>query len=198
MNSSKWRILIFFMAMLQLPFIGNAQSEIDTVSVVPYDSIHKPKTAVILAAIIPSAGHIYNHIKRLPHHKSHLWWKLPIIYGGMGFSGYMIVNNHQQYKAFKQERINRLDVNYNPVNGDYALYADFQLLQIQEQYRKWRDLSVIGALGFYLLQIIDANVEAHLMHFDISDDMSLHISPILTAPTPFQFQSFGASVRLNF
>ncbi len=198
MNSSKWRILIFFMAMLQLPFIDNAQSEIDTVSVVPYDSIHKPKTAVILAAIIPSAGHIYNHIKRLPHHKSHLWWKLPIIYGGIGFSGYMIVNNHQQYKAFKQERINRLDVNYNPVNGNYALYADFQLLQIQEQYRKWRDLSVIGALGFYLLQIIDANVEAHLMHFDISDDMSIHISPLFQTNFSQNYTTFGASIKLSF
>lgn len=197
MNCLKLCILSFLVAIL-LPNVTFSQNEKDSLISLPYDSIHSPKRATILAAVLPSSGHIYNHFKRLPHHKSHLWWKLPIIYGGIGFSGYMIVSNHSNYKAFKQERINRLDLNYNPSNGDFGLYADFQLLQIQEQYRKWRDLSVIGALGFYLLQIIDANVEAHLMHFDISDDMSFQVMPLLHPNFNQSFTAIGVGFKLNF
>jgi len=48
---------------------------------------------------------------------------------------------------------------------------------LQSQYQRWRDLSVISFLGIYILQIIDANVEAHLFLFDSSDKLSFHLSP---------------------
>jgi hypothetical protein len=165
---------------------------------VPYDSIHSPKTATILAAIIPSAGHIYNHIKRLPHHKNRLWWKLPIIYGGIGGGVYMTRFNHIEFKAFKQERINRLDANYNYLAGEFSRYSTGQLAEIQEQYRKWRDMSIIATLGVYLLQLIDANVEAHLLHFDTSDDLSWYISPLFYTTQESRGLFSGLSIQFRF
>jgi len=192
--------IIFFFWLVLLPFtqVIIGQDVKDTIQELPFDSIHSPKKAVIFAAILPSLGHIYNDVKRLPHHKSHLWWKLPIIYGGLGAAGYFIVDNNRQFKAFKQERINRLDPLYDPLTGDYALYADFQLVQIQEQYRKWRDLSVIATLGVYLLQMIDANVEGHLMHFDMSNDLSFDFHPNVLYMNDYHTKAFGATLRLNF
>jgi hypothetical protein len=196
------RCLFIFFA-----FIGysNFFSQADSLLVVeatpkplPYDSVHSPKTATIMAAILPSAGHIYNHFKRLPHHKNKLWWKLPIIYGGIGGGIYLTGFNHGEFKAFKQERINRLNPDYDYLTGDFSLYSTGQLAEIQEQYRKWRDMSVIATLGFYLLQLIDANVEAHLMHFDTGNDLSWHFRPILYS-NYFSRQSYaGLSVRLMF
>jgi hypothetical protein len=137
-------------------------------------------------------------MKRLPHHKNKLWWKLPIIYGGIGGGVYMTGFNHSEFKAFKQERINRLDANYDYLSGNFSLYSTGQLAEIQEQYRKWRDMSVIATLGFYLLQIIDANVEAHLMHFDTSNDLTWHIRPTFLMPQLSTEICTGFSIRLQF
>jgi hypothetical protein len=198
-----WRGLIIFLAIAS---VLNGYAQKDTTSlpvllktdVIPYDSVHSPKTATILAAIIPSAGHMYNHLKKLPHHKNKLWWKLPIIYGGIGGGIYMTGYNHSEFKAFKQERINRLDPGYNYLSGSFSVYSTGQLAEIQEQYRKWRDMSVIATLGVYLLQLIDANVEAHLMHFDTSDDLSWNFRPVFfTAPFSKGMYT-GLTISLQF
>ena len=60
---------------------------------------------------------------------------------------------------------------------NYILYSSEQLKLIQNEYRRLRDFSIISFLGVYLLQIIDANVEAHLFLFDISDNLSINFKP---------------------
>ena len=141
------------------------------------DSIDKDNftyRSTIMSSIIPGIGQIHNNkIKPINIH-NRLWWKLPVIYGGLGTATYFMNFNHQEYRSIKDERLSRQTGN-SPVN--YIIYSSDQLRLIQNEYRRLRDFSIISFLGIYLLQIIDANVEAHLFLFDISDNLSFKFKP---------------------
>ena len=75
----------------------------------------------------------------------------------------------------------------------------------KDKYRRWRDLSIFATIGVYALSVIDAYVDASLSDFDISDDLSLHISPTifkdnsLTNPNqPFSSFAIGIFCELRF
>jgi hypothetical protein len=146
------------------------------------DTSHSPKKATLLSAALPGAGQIYNR----------KYWKTPIVWAGMGTSIYFIIDNQKNHKSFKNEYIFRIQ---NPGQvANYEAYSDDNLIVIQEQYRRWRDLSAVACLGVYLLQIIDATVDAHLLKFDISEDLTLHFTPAY-----FHVQnSPGLGIKLTF
>ncbi len=150
----------------------SAQEEADTLVL---DSIHSPKKATLFSAIIPGSGQIYNNFYRPKGTHSNLWWKLPIIYGGLGASVYYAMEYNKIFKAFFNERKNRLNPDYTPQL--YPQFTSEQLYPEQERFRKYRDYSIIAGLLVYTLNIIDANVEGNLLHFDISDDLSLQVRP---------------------
>lgn len=164
------------------------------VTEVEVDTAHSPKIATILSGVIPSSGLIYNQVYKVAGQKSTLWWKLPIIYGGLGAMTYLAVTNHQEYRMFKDERLARLDANYQ--STDLAFLSDSQLKVYQDQYDRWRNLSIIGGLLVYTLQLIDANVEAHLMHFDTSDNLSFNWKP--TVNVLGNSAAYGVSLRISF
>tara|TARA_B110001450_G_scaffold165812_1_gene154571 strand:- start:1 stop:552 length:552 start_codon:yes stop_codon:yes gene_type:complete len=141
------------------------------------DSIDKDNftyRSTIMSSIIPGSGQIHNNqIKPINIH-NRLWWKLPVIYGGLGTATYFMNFNHQEYRSIKDERLSRQTGN-SRVN--YINYSSDQLRSIQNDFRRLRDFSIISFLGVYLLQIIDANVEAHLFLFDISDNLSFKFKP---------------------
>ena len=82
--------------------------------------------------------------------------------------------NNQEFKKIKEERVSR---NQGSAALNYPSYNIDQLKIIQEDYRRLRDLSLISFIGVYVLQIIDANVEAHLFLFDISDHLGFKLKP---------------------
>ncbi len=152
---------------------------------------HSPKKAVLLSAIFPGAGQFYNK----------KYWKLPIVYGGMFGIGYAIKWNNDKYKDFKKGLLEVLDddpdtnhhegllpytleefIELGLSENDYYDYAKDNMLRARDQYRRYRDLNIIAITGFYLLQILDASVDAHFKNFDIGDDLSLNIEPITTQP----------------
>jgi len=148
------------------------------------DSTHLPRKATILSSIVPGSGQIYNNFFRPSGQKNRLWWKLPIIYGGIGTATFFIIDNNIQFKSYKNERL------YRQETGQINLYPEYstdQLKLIQEDYRRWRDLSFISFIGVYLLQIVDANVEGHLIHFDNSNDLTLHLLPIISSKNEYSF-----------
>lgn len=170
--------------------------EIDSLSVEKHnvsDSAHSPKLATIFSAILPGTGQIYNDIYKPKNRKSRLWWKLPLIYGGMGTGIYFIVSNQNQYSYYRKERKTLFDQNlYYSADG----YNDSQLKSITDQYARWRDLSAVGTLAIYLLNIVDANVEGTLLHFDSSDDLSIQIDPSMINVAQNSFP--GATLRIKF
>lgn len=147
---------------------------------------HNPKTATLLA-LIPGAGQIYNR----------RYWKLPIVYGGLGALGYFTVVNYTEYACFRKAYLHTVDDN-DLTNDNCHLAPGIDSLSLKiyrDNAQENAELFVIGLTLFYGLTIIDAFVDAHLMHFDISDDLSMKIQP--KVEYNFVTQRFTPTVGLS-
>ena len=149
-------------------FIGDAAVNYST------NSVSQVNRATTLAMICPGAGQIYN--------KS--YWRLPIVVGGFATTIYCIDWNNRGYQRFKKAYRLRYDAEQNPSlypNGSPdefgGRYASTFLKNLRNSYRRNRDLCIILTAGIYLLQVMDAHVDAHMRDYDISDDLSVDISP---------------------
>jgi len=132
---------------------------------------HSPLKATLYGAMLPGTGQIYNGRKKEGSFVRK-YWKVPIVYAGVGTCIGFIVFNDNQYKIYKKEYIASVTGGERTMGGTPA-----QLNEIQEQYHQWRDLSYLALAGVYLLQIIDANVDAHLFYYDVSRDLGLYFHP---------------------
>ena len=133
-------------------------------------SIQSPKKAAILSAALPGLGQIYNK----------KYWKAAIIYAGLLTSAYYINDNNNRYKQYKEAYIIRIDNNPNTTDNYVGEYSSGDLLILKDFYRRNREISILCFVGTYILNIVDASVDAHLFDYDISDDISLHITPVST------------------
>jgi len=125
-----------------------------------------PAKAAFYSAVLPGLGQAYN--KR--------YWKIPIVYAGIGTSIYFHLENKKDYKRFRDIYKRRLegykdDEYYG--DGETPRISNQRLQDAQRTAQRNKDLSIAVAVGFYLLNIIDANVDAHLKQFNISEDLSL-------------------------
>lgn len=133
---------------------------------------HSPGKAAYYSALMPGLGQLYNG----------KWWKLPIVYGAIGTGVGFIIFNQQRYRDTQIAYITRTDE--YPNNGYETeftqQFTNDNLLQLQDFYRRNRDLSYIITAGLYLLNVVDAIVDGHLYNFDMSDDLSwaTHIRPM--------------------
>jgi hypothetical protein len=109
-----------------------------------------PKKAAWGSAILPGLGQVYN--KR--------WWKVPLIYGGFVAFVKAYQDNNKQYHVFLSEVQYRLANNGNPANPDYAAYSFEGLVKIKDNFRRNKELSIIGGVVVYAVNIIDAYVDA--------------------------------------
>ena len=137
-----------------------------------------PKKAAVYSAIIPGYGQIYTK----------KYWKVPIIYAGLITSGYLIKNNQENYNIYKEAALTSIENNYeDQLNLTYS-----ELINLKDRYRRNREISYFYFVGTYILNIIDASVNAHLFNFDVSDDISLNINPYSN------LNQTGISFSLNF
>lgn len=162
-------------SLIVLIFLSNvmnlwSQDKTDTIS----SPAHSVKKAMIMSAIVPGSGQIYNH-RAMPKGQKKAFWKVPLIYAGLGATGYFLINNQLTQKALKQEYSNRMDG--NPTDPQWEQYDDQGVLTLYNQYLDRRDLSILGFAAVYAFQIADAGIEAHFVRFDISKDLSLQIRP---------------------
>ncbi len=163
---------------------GTVTGNVENVPTPPPESeyYHSPKKATILSAILPGAGQVYNK----------KYWKIPILYGGIAVTGYFLNDNLKNIDKYKEAYISSTDGDPN-TNNDTGFSND-QLLDLIDTYKSWRDLSYISFAVIYALNIIDANVDAHLFYFDVSDDISLNVMPYIS---PFRSQGAGVSLSLK-
>lgn len=128
-----------------------------------------PRRAARSSAILPGLGQVRN--KR--------WWKVPLIYGG--FASFVIAyrDNDRQYDYFLKEVNYRLANNQNPGNPELAGYSFEGLVKIKDNFRRNKELSIIGGVLVYAVNIIDAYVDAKFFRFDISDKLSFQARPAL-------------------
>lgn len=172
------RLLIFFTTLLFLNQV-KAQNITDTTTVA-----HSPRKATIMSLCLPGLGQVYNR----------KYWKVPVIYAGLGGAAYAFTWNRSYYVKYRSALQYRTD--NNPMTTDIYVgkYSDANLLDIKNMYRKNMELSVIVFSAVYLLNIVDAAVDAHLFDFQISDDLSLNWSPSIA---PFS-SSAGISLQLKW
>lgn len=146
-----------------------------------------PMKAVWLGAVIPGAGQIYNRS----------YWKIPIVYGGFMGCVYAISYTNSRYTEYKQAY---RDIYYDIQQGTFSESPDKSYVALlpegytissmggastyQNRLKEWqnasrrqRDLSILATIAVYALSLIDAYVDAQLFNFDISNDLSLDVSP---------------------
>ncbi len=138
---------------------------------------HSVKKAVLLS-IVPGGGQIYNHIA-MPKGKKKAFWKVPLIYAGLGATGYFLISNQLSVNELRSEYNYRIDNNVSFFQSQYEGYDNQGVLALHDQSQTWRDLSILGVSLVYILQLVDAGVEAHFVNFDVSQDLSMSIEPSL-------------------
>ena len=151
-------------------FIGDAAVNYST------NKVSSVKKATTLACICPGAGQIYN--------KS--YWKVPFVIGGFATLGYCIDWNNRGFQRFKKAYNILADYEQHPENYPNGPTDEFRgrytanfMKNLRNNYRRNRDLCIILTAGMYILQIVDAHVDAHLQDYDISDDLSMNIEPMV-------------------
>ena len=183
--------IIFFILFTTFIHCGIAQNDtirMDTTKVTAKNKkavYSTAKRATIMSIVLPGLGQVYNK----------KWWKVPIIYAGIGGFGYMFLKNDNQYRFYRKNLIAVYDGDENTVNT--TDYTGDQLLIQKVYYKKYRDFGIIGVGIFYLLNIVDANVDGHLKTFDVSDNLSINVDPWHSINLNGRSAS-GLSIKINF
>lgn len=184
-----------------LYFIGDAAVKYST------NDVSDVKKATTLACICPGAGQIYNRS----------YWKVPFVVGGFASMAFCIDWNNRGFQRFRTAY--HLRVAYDeqlkawqdggqqgerpePHDEFKGRYQASFLRNLKDNYRRNRDLCIIITAGLYILQVVDAHVDAHLKDYDISDDLSLNLEPAITCPyipaAGGNRPVFGLNLVLNF
>lgn len=149
-----------------------------------------PARASMLSATLPGLGQIYNR----------RYWKVPIIYAGFGALAYYVNFNSGEYNRFRSAYIARVDGNPNTVD-EFPFHSTDVLQRAMNIYRRNLEVTYLLAAALYLLNILDANVDAHLMDFDVGESLSMgmHTVPSMAFSrngTPVSPP--GITLRINF
>ncbi|WP_282135120.1 DUF5683 domain-containing protein [Seonamhaeicola maritimus] len=157
----------------------------------PIDPL-SPAKAAFYSAVLPGLGQAYN--KR--------YWKIPLVYAALGTGVYFYTTNNKEYNRYRDAYKRRLagftdDEFYLDGNGNQLpspRVTTEGLERGQKFYRRNKEVSLLVTLGIYALNIIDANVDAHLLQYNVDENLSL-------APH-YKFNEFNAKsnvgLTLNF
>lgn len=180
------------------------------VTIESYAARYDPRRAILLAAVFPGAGQAYNR----------KYWKIPLVYGGFGGIGYAIWWNQGRYQIYRKGLFSLLnepanpvaDPNtgltrygnkvaggkvYYPVPGTQGLLSLDVARNAVNKYRRDRDFMVIMGFIFYMMQMVDAHVDAHLKEFDLNPQLKVSIEPTLNQ-NAFIGRSTGFGITLKF
>ncbi len=174
-------------------FLGDAALNYKT------NEVSNVKKATTLACIFPGAGQIYNRS----------YWKVPFVVGGFASMIYCIDWNNRGFQRFKKAYALLADYEANPeaypdgpTDEFHGRYSATFIRNLRNNFRRNRDLCIIITGALYILQIIDAHVDAHLKDYDISDDLSLNLEPLVDYTYVPALQGnrpvYGFNLSLNF
>lgn len=147
----------------------SAQTVSDSSAVQNSVKEHNPTKALVLSAVLPGAGQVYNRQA----------WKIPIIYAAIGGVAYYTYFNYTQMKLYKDEYLYRVSHDDAALDADLAGKPTSNVYSLYQAYDKTFQLSVIISVAVYGINILDAYVFGHLFDFQINDDLSLNVAPML-------------------
>ena len=210
--------LLFGLLLLTCMFYGHGQQERD--SLTSADSLQRelgregivveqvekkreinplaPSKAAFYSAVLPGLGQAYN--KR--------YWKIPLVWGAIGTGTYIYLYNDDLYDrtrtAFKRRLAGFTDDEFWDANPDDDIFPDDPFLSTealqdaQERYQRDRDLALLITIALYALNIIDANVDAHLKQYNVDENLSLNVQPYLELTPVENYPNYGLAMRIKF
>jgi len=145
---------------VQTETLEELQVEANNIVSDPIDPL-APARAAFYSAVLPGLGQAYNK----------KYWKIPIVYAGLGIGMYFYLDNNKEYKRYRDAYKRRLagftdDEFYGTINDD-------GLREAQKTLSRNREISLLVTIAIYALNIIDANVDAHLLQYNVDDNLSL-------------------------
>lgn len=153
------------------------------------EKVHNPKIAIALSAVLPGAGQIYNR----------KYWKLPIVYAGLGAASYFVYHFATLTNQYKFEYRYRKNGEIAKLDPDLATLSDETVLSEKNYYRRFMEISIAALAIVYMLNIVDAAVDAHLYYFDISDNLALSVQPFArNYALPLAGVNHGITLSLRF
>jgi len=193
---------LFVISLLVFPIVIFAQNDAEksqkSISIknsISQDSIRRepidplsPSKAAFYSAVLPGLGQAYNK----------KYWKIPLVYGALGTGIYIYLDNTKKFDRYRDAYKRRLagftddefygaDLEGNPLSTPRI--SDDGLIRAQRQFRRNKELSLLITIGIYALNIIDANVDAHLLQYNVDDNLAL--KPHLN------FNDFDATTNLG-
>jgi len=149
----------------------------------------RPKTAGFYSAVLPGLGQAYNG----------RYWKIPIIYGAFGTVGYFIGWNNNKYQQYRNAYLLKKSFPVEELDDPLAIeISEDNLKRGLDYYRRNRDLLMILLVGVYVLQVLDAHIDAHLMEFDVTEDLTFRIEPGFESQSLWTSRQYGLKLTLNF
>ncbi len=195
-------LLFFSLIIFALHLPANAQDadslNIDKNTHFP-DSIelkpHSAHKATLYSMMLPGLGQAYNK----------KYWKVPVVWAGFGTLGYFIITNNSEYRSYRDAYIYvSTGDEGDPPNDLVNRYTEDQLLAQKDYYQRNLELSYIFTALWYIINIVDAAVDAHLYDFNVDDNLSLQLmTPQMPVNTDFiparqVLPSAGISLKLKF
>ena len=147
----------------------------------PYNPL-APAKAAFYSGVLPGLGQAYNK----------KYWKIPIVYGGIAAGVYFYQRNTEDYNRFRDAYKRRL-AGYQ--DDEFQGVSDARLRDAQKTAGRNRDVSLAMAIGVYLLNILDANVDAHLLRYNLNEDLSLR--PSVYYQPDFRPSTYGLSLNIS-
>lgn len=214
------RLVIFF-GLISLILLGGSKNavsqliEADTVSVESSVKVHSPHKATMYSVMFPGLGQAYNK----------KYWKIPILYAGIGATLYAINFNTKNYKKYKSgfrdftqftewkalsedeqlvtekptadsyQKI--LENDWDASTTSHDTWFKTTLQNGKDSYKHDRDLSYIILFGVYVLNIVDAAVDAHFTNFNVNDDLTIRVEPAVSY-SAFSGNSLGFRCQITF
>jgi hypothetical protein len=155
------------------------------------DTSHSPRTAVIRSLLVPGSGQIYNH----------QWWKVPAVYAGLGTLTYFLVMNTDSSREYLQLALYRESGIPPGPKGkyyrQYMVYSAFSNQSVYDAYnyyRRDRDLSILGILAFWAVNVVDAYIDAKFESaYTVDTNLSMKAEPAV-----FNQQMFATNLNGSF
>ena len=140
--------------------VTNEELKISNLSVTrkPIDPL-SPAKAAFYSAVLPGLGQAYNK----------KYWKIPIVYAALGTGVYFYITNDNELDRFR-DAFKRRRAGFN--DDEFQNISDDGLIRAQRQFRRNKEISLFVTIGIYALNIIDANIDAHLLQFNVDENLS--------------------------
>ncbi len=144
-----------------------------------------PNRAAAMSLILPGSGQVYN--KKI--------WKLPFVYGALGGLGYLIKSSTEDYKTFRSAYLAVVDDDPETINP-FPTLSESSLLTLRDRFNKRRQQGIIFFSLAWILNSVDAFVDAHLASFDVSEDISMHVNPVGIQVA--DAQAYGVGIHFTY